>query len=561
MLHMLDNLSDPNMGRISQMSRYAHFSGSLTLQSDKMNGVMGASVEQIRDLGLQFLDRRRAVRMVLMPIPKDERLDIVQKGLTYPGMVPDTGFRLKEDKEITPEGLAAMYEGPDFANIEERTLSNGMRVVVLPYGVAPTALVSMVWNRGKSSPLRGMDDYTDFFQRRLPHPYFDQGSTDVRGIAGRWNHYRTGTYSVEELKVSSGNMSQAIWSLRNLLHTRQASNDGKARWVKMQRNALEEDWFNEVWWSDQAQWAHMVPGAHLPWRMNWDDIETFKGYKPSDVAAYQAEKYVPENGTLVVVGKVEPEVVFASAERYFADWKKSGERQAPVVANGASAAGSKVMVLDVPGAPVVTLDLGCRMTDWEADTWSHGSLYAEMLGERLNDTIRQPGKLVFAAFSSAQPYDNGLLLLQMLTMVPAEDTGSTARQMLDLVASKDGSALDESRLNVHMLHFVRGLTIRYQSLVDMRNALLDVVVDTKRDLKWYDTLGEQLSKVSLSDLETSKGTCGDNTFLSIRGSIDQIEPSLKAAGIDFEVIDWEAQATTLLETHNPKAAKKRARQK
>ena len=74
----------------------------------------------------------------------------------------------------------------------------------------------------------------------------------------------------------------------------------------MQRSALEEDWFNEVWWSDQAQWAHMAPGAHLPWRMGWEEIETFKGYKPADAAAYHAEKYVPKNGTLVVVGKVEP---------------------------------------------------------------------------------------------------------------------------------------------------------------------------------------------------------------------------------------------------------------
>ena len=110
--------------------------------------------------------------------------------------------------------------------------------------------------------------------------------------------------------------------------------------------------------------------------------------------------------------------------------------------NGWSASGAKVVVLDVPGAPVVTLDMGCRLTDWEADTWSHGSLYAEMLGERLNETLRQPGKLVFAAFASAQPYDNGLLLLQMLSMVPAEDAGP-ALKMLSLVNSESESVLDE----------------------------------------------------------------------------------------------------------------------
>ena len=231
--------------------------------------------------------------------------------------------------------------------------------------------------------------------------------------------------------------------------------------------------------------------------------------------------------------------------------------------NGSSASGAKVVVLDVPGAPVVTLDMGWpipRLT-WEADTWSHGSLYAEMLGERLNETLRQPGKLVFAAFASAQPYDNGLLLLQILSMVPAEDAGPSALKMLSLVNSESESVLDESRLSVHMLHFVRELSIRYQSLVDMRNALLDLVVDAKRDLGWYDTLGEQLSTITLADLEAAKGTCGENTILSIRGPLAEVEPSLKASGIEYEVIDWEGQAMTLLETHNPKAAKKRARQK
>ena len=240
--------------------------------------------------------------------------------------------------------------------------------------------------------------------------------------------------------------------------------------------------------------------------------------------------------------------------------KQSGERQEAVVENGSSASGAKVVVLDA-GAPVVTLDMGCRLTDWEADTWSHGSLYAEMLGERLNETLRQPGKLVFAAFASAQPYDNGLLLLQMLSMVPAEDAGPSALKMLSLVNSESESVLDESRLSVHMLHFVRELSIRYQSLVDMRNALLDLVVDAKRDLGWYDTLGEQLSTITLADLEAAKGTCGENTILSIRGPLAEVEPSLKASGIEYEVIDWEGQAMTLLETHNPKAAKKRARQK
>ena len=155
-----------------------------------------------------------------------------------------------------------------------------------------------------------MEDYAWFFQRRLPNPILEDSETSVKNIAGKWSHWQGSNFSVEEMKVSSGNIDGAMWSMRKLLETREASPSGKAQWVKANRKLIKRDWLSDQWWADQVQWAHLAPGHALPWRMSWEDIERFKGLKTSDVDAYLGQRYAPENGALVVVGNVEPEEVF-----------------------------------------------------------------------------------------------------------------------------------------------------------------------------------------------------------------------------------------------------------
>ena len=559
-LHRIDDLYTPGTGRPAETARVAHYNGNVRVQSDRMQGVMNAQSETILNIAQQHLDRKRAVRLVIEPLPDADTTKALLGANAYPGNIPDPSFQLSGDDALTDEDLRASFHAPDLSQLQERTLSNGLRVVVKPHGVVPTTMVSMVWTVGKSSGEPGLEDYAWFFQRRLPNPILVDSQTRVANIAGKWSHWQGSNFSVEEMKVSSGNINGAMWSMRKLLETREASPSGKALWVKANRKLLKKDWLSDQWWADQLQWSHLAPDHALPWRMGWEDIERFKGMKPSDVEAYQGQRYTPENGVLLVVGNVEPEEVFSMAENYIGGWKARGEKIEGSVPPGPHQSGLKTWVLDVPEAQFTTMDLGCRAEDWDGDSYSHGQLLAALMDESLKASLQEgamsEGTLALLSFGSAQPYVHGLNMLQLFAMVSGDSAGATATRMRDVAALPQTDALDADRLQVHKLHLIRKYATRFQSHAQMRQGMVEILADPLRDFDWYKGLGDQLVNVTIDDLKASGAACADHAVLTVRGPLAEIGPSLDAAGITYEVYPWYDEAKALMTTHDPKAAKK-----
>jgi zinc protease len=557
-LHSIDDLAAPDSGRAAATARYAHFTGRLTLHSDMINAVLGTSAAEVKQFALDNLDRKQAVTLLLEPLPGEARLAGLGRAVGYPGDLPNPSFRLSGDS-ITRDDIVAAYSGPDLSDLSDKTLSNGVRVVVKPHGVAPTVNGLWVWGGGRSTGDLGVDDYADAFARRMPNPMLWDPKASVIDVAGSWEHTRDAEVSVERLKGSAGNLDSIAFSLRRIVQTREAGSDGKARWLKVQKNALIADLFSRDRWSDTLQWAHLAPDHPLPWRAGWSDLERWKSMGPSDVSAYNNTKYTTDNGTLVFVGNVKPSEATQHAERYLKSWKASG---APIAGIGAPAApptSGKVVLLDEAGGRFATIDLGCRMAEWQPDTWAASALLGQLLDEALDDGLGKDGVPAYAAAASAQQYPGGLGMLQLFTLTEAGKAGAAIQRLQAVAALPASGGLDEGRLAVHKLHYAREYGLRFQSAAGMQAGIVDILKDPRRDFAWYDTLGEQIADVDGAALTTAAGSCADHAIITVRGPVAQIGPSLEAAGVAFEVFDWKAEANADLLLNDPKAAKKRAK--
>ena len=557
-LHDIDDLADPERGRAVATARYAHFTGRLTLHSDQINAVLNTDAREIEQLAQNFLGRKQAVTLLLEPLPPEKRIAGLDRAGGYPGDLPDLTFRLSGEG-ITRDDIVAAYSGPDMSDIKQQTLSNGVDIVVKPHGMAPTVSGIWVWGGGRSTGELGLDDFADAFQRRMPNPMLWDPKASVIDVAGSWEHTRDAEVSVERLKASAGNMNALSFSLRRIVNTREAGQDGKARWLKVQKNALIADLFSPDWWSDKTQWDHLAPGHPLPWRPSWADLERWKKMGAGDVSAYLDQKYNTSNATLLYVGNVQASTAIQNAERYLKTWKKKGSAIEGLAAPPAAPTTTKVVLLDDPNSAFATIDLGCRLSDWTPDTWAASALLGQLLDEQLDDAMAKAGVPAFVSVASAQQYPGGLGMLQLFALTPAVKAGDAVKQVQAVAGAPAAGALDESRLSVHKLHYAREFGLRFQSMAGMQAGLIEIIKDPNRDFSWYDGLGEQIADVDGAQLTAAAGACADHAIVTIRGNASELKPSLDAAGVTYETLDWSAQAEAQLLENDPKAAKKRAK--
>jgi zinc protease len=226
---------------------------------------------------------------------------------------------------LVPAVAAAMLFAASavHAEISERTLPNGMKVIVKPDHRAPV-VVSQVWYRTGSMDEQ---DGTTGVAHVLEHMMFKgtekvpagEFSKRIAAAGGRENAFTSRDHTVyfQQLEKSRLPLAMELESdrMRNL--TLSADEFGKEIQVVMEERRMrtEDD--------PQAQvYEQLMATAYEehPYRrpvIGWmSDLENMT---VQDARNWYDEWYDPNNAVLVVVGDVEPEAVFGLAERWYGE--------------------------------------------------------------------------------------------------------------------------------------------------------------------------------------------------------------------------------------------------
>ena len=168
--------------------------------------------------------------------------------------------------------------------------------------------------------------------------------------------------------------------------------------------------------------------------------ETVKALTLDDVKAFHAEHIGPKGATLIVVGDVEPDVLFAMLESTLGAWtaKNSGPSHRP--AARLKAEPGVIYLVDKPGAVQSVLNVGRQWVDR-----SDPSYYATLLGNRilggdflsrLNQNLREKNGYTYGARSGFRFRRSGSLW----TVSTAVRTDATAPALKEVLSELDGLA-------------------------------------------------------------------------------------------------------------------------
>ena len=130
---------------------------------------------------------------------------------------------------------------------------------------------------------------------------------------------------------------------------------------------------------------------------------TIPAVTAEDLRAFHSRFWRPSNGTLVFSGDIEPEAAFALAERTFGDWRDPAGAGEPVANPAGQALAPRVVVIDQPGAGQAAVYAAMRSITRDNPDYYPLVLGNSLLGggfsSRLNQEIRIKRGLSYGAGS------------------------------------------------------------------------------------------------------------------------------------------------------------------
>ena len=290
----------------------------------------------------------------------------------------------------------------------ERTLRNGLRVIVVEHHATPlVAAQVLVKNGGEVDPanLSGLADMTaELLTKGTKTRTAPQIAQEIEALGGELNSGAGWDASRATVNVLSAKAEPAMAILADVVRNpvfqdeeierlRQQYTDSIS--VGMNSPGTLAGWVASRVVFGDSPYGHPVSGT----------AESIERIKRDDVTALHSKYYRPDNSILVIGGDIKAEDAFKLAEKSFGDWAKPAtalDMSAKAVATGGEAK-QRIVVVDMPGAgqaAVVFARRGIARTDPDFFSGIVANSVLSGYSGRLNQEIRIKRGLSYGARSS-----------------------------------------------------------------------------------------------------------------------------------------------------------------
>jgi zinc protease len=292
----------------------------------------------------------------------------------------------------------------------ERTLANGLRVIVIENHATPLVGAQLlVKNGGEADPaaMSGLADMTAELltkgTKTRTAPQIAQEIEALGGVIGSaagWDASRASVNVISSkteaaLSVLADVVRNPVFKEEEIERLRQQYLDSLS--VGMNSPGQLASWVAARVVFGDSPYGHPVSGT----------TASVGRIQRKDVADFHGRFYRPDNAVLVLGGDIRAEDAYKLAERLFGDWAKpSTALQASAATGAAGAAGKRrVVVVDMPGAgqaAVVFARRGIARTDPEFYSGIVANSVLSGYSGRLNQEIRIKRGLSYGARSSLE---------------------------------------------------------------------------------------------------------------------------------------------------------------
>src|SRR6185436_16780347 len=203
----------------------------------------------------------------------------------------------------------------------ERRLANGLQVITVENHASPTVSVHVAYHVGSRDDPAGRSGFAHLFE----HMMF-KGTTNLRAeqfdrltedVGGANNAFTTEDVTAYEDVVPSNHLERLLWAEAERMMNLKVDEAN----FKSERAVVEEEYRQRVLASPYGRLFNAFSSAsyleHAYKRPTIGSIADLDAATLSDVVAFHARHYRPDNATLVVVGDFEQKQLDAWIDKYF----------------------------------------------------------------------------------------------------------------------------------------------------------------------------------------------------------------------------------------------------
>lgn len=425
---------------------------------------------------------------------------------------------------------------------ETYTLANGMKVTLIPYGIAPKAVVSLqvysgAVNEGQDTWLAGLTaDMMREGAGARTSAQIAQAAAEMGGGLGVGASTETSGITINVLSERTadaialvGDVAQRPTFPASELERVKANWNRRLAVGLTQSGVLANAALTRAYYGSDHPYGRVLPTP-----------AQFAGYTIDQLKAFHAANYGAKRSHLYIAGKFDAKAVKAAVEKVFGGWAAGPDR---LVLPPSPKAGPQVLLVDRPGAPQSTIVLAAPApkagSAGDIDMRVMNALLGGAFSSRITRNIREEKGYTYSPGSSVAILPHNAVW-QFTADVTTTATGASLTEVFKEIRTLQTTPPDDTEA-AGMRQYLAGLFAIQNSTAGALVGTLATRDSLGLPRDWQDKYVPAVLAVTPAQMSAAAKTLPvDKLTLVVVGDLKVVTPQLQALpelkGVEFKTV-------------------------
>ncbi len=422
-----------------------------------------------------------------------------------------------------------------FPSYFEKTLSNGLKVIVVENHEQPIVYISFVVKSGST------------YDGNLP------GLASVTAeLLTKGTKTRTATQIAEEIDFVGGSLNtSASWDATNVsvlvlkkylgvgmdilqdVVLNPTFPDEELERIRTQRLASIKQSKADAGYLANVRFSKELFKNHPYANESGGNEESIQKMKRDDIVNFYKTHFIPNNSFIIFAGDITPNEAVPLVEKYFGKWEK-GKLPQYKFSNLENVSETKVVIVDKPGAVQSAIRIGHlgidrRNKDY-VKVYTMNMLLGGYFNSRINMNLRETHGYTYGAssFFDSRMYPGPFIVS---ADVRNEVTDSSVAEILKELKRIIEEPVSEEELKMAKDYIVGSFPLQIETPAQVASRIMTIeIYGLPKD--FYDKFRDEVKKITAKDIqETAKKYLRpDKILIVVSGNSKQIKPVLEKFG-------------------------------
>jgi zinc protease len=429
-----------------------------------------------------------------------------------------------------------------FPGFEQKTLANGLRVVVIEQHEQPSVSLRLQLKAGKVFEPEGKTGLAGataaLLTKGTPTRSAQQIAQQIDFVGGALGAASSIESGFANALVTSDQLDLGLDLLSDIVLRPSFPEDEVERWRRQTLSGLQVSLQDPSYLADTAL-VRAIFGDHPSGRPADGTPESVQGLTRDDMVAFHKRQYIPNNAILAVVGDVKPAEAFAQVEKYFGSWAKGQEVTLPPPPKP-TAGKNRIIVIDKPDAVQTEIRVGQVGLAYRDPDHFAAEVYNSVLGgnasARLYEEIRRKRGLSYGAGSN---FPQGTLpgWFEAHTFTKSETTVEALEVLLDVLRGLEKDPVPDAELNAAKTYITGAFPLQIETPDGIADQVLEAMkYGLGRD--YLETYNEKISAVTAANVQkfAASRIDPDSLVIVLAGNASAFNEPLKQKFGEFTAI-------------------------